>query len=69
VFYLVPGVLGQLAKTAWFVGAAGTVLHYILALASFTLTIWGFVEIGCLRGTAGSNTYGPDPLLQSTRRG
>ena len=69
VFYLVPAVLGQLAKTAWFAGAAGTVLHYIVALASFALTIWGFVEIGCLRGTAGSNTYGPDPLLQSRRRG
>ena len=69
VFYLVPAVLGQLAKTAWFAGAAGTVLHYILALTSFALTIWGFVEIGCLRGTAGSNTYGPDPLLQSRRRG
>src|SRR5437879_9282422 len=35
VFYLVPGVLGQLAKTAWFAGATGAVLHYILALASF----------------------------------
>jgi uncharacterized membrane protein YhaH (DUF805 family) len=69
VFYLVPGVLGQLAKTAWFAGAAGTVLHYILALESFALAIWGFVEIGCMRGTAGSNTYGPDPLLQSKRRG
>jgi len=68
VFYLVPGVLGQLAKTAWFFGATGAVLHYPLALASFALTIWGFVEIGCLRGTAGSNTYGPDPLLQSRRR-
>ena len=69
VFYLVPGMLGQLAKTAWFAGAAGTVLHYILALASFAFTIWGFVEIGCLRGTAGSNAYGPDPLLQARRRG
>jgi len=69
VFYLVPGVLGQLAKTAWFFGATGAVLHYTFALASFALTIWGFVEIGCLRGTAGSNTYGPDPLLQSGRRG
>ncbi len=35
VFYLVPGVLGQLAKTAWFAGVTGAVLHYILALASF----------------------------------
>lgn len=69
VFYLVPGVLGQLAKAAWSAGAAGTALHYILALAAFALTIWGFVEIGCLRGTAGSNTYGPNPLLQPKRRG
>jgi uncharacterized membrane protein YhaH (DUF805 family) len=69
VFYLLPGVLGQIAKAAWFAGAAITVLHYVLALAAFALTIWGFVEIACLRGTAGSNTYGSDPLLQPKRRG
>jgi uncharacterized membrane protein YhaH (DUF805 family) len=68
VFYLVPGLLNQLSKTTWFAGAAGTALYYILALAAFALTIWGFVEIGCLRGTAGSNRYGPDPLLQVKRR-
>jgi uncharacterized membrane protein YhaH (DUF805 family) len=69
VFYLVPGVLGQLAQAAWFAGSAGMVLHYVLALAGFALTIWGFVEIGFLRGTAGSNTYGPDPLIRSKRPG
>lgn len=45
----------------WFTGAAGTTLHFILALAGFALTIWGFVEIGCLRGTAGPNKYGANP--------
>ena len=65
VFYLVPGLLNQLTKTTWFAGTAGTALYYILALTAFALTIWGFVEIGCLRGTAGSNTYGPDPLLRA----
>jgi uncharacterized membrane protein YhaH (DUF805 family) len=69
IFYVVPGVLGQLAEAAWFSGASGTVLHYILVLASLALTIWGFVETGCLRGTAGTNTYGPDPLVQAKRRG
>jgi uncharacterized membrane protein YhaH (DUF805 family) len=44
------------------------VLQTILALAALALTIWGFVEIGCLRGTAGTNTYGPDPLSQPKRR-
>jgi uncharacterized membrane protein YhaH (DUF805 family) len=68
VFYLVPGVLNQLAKTAWFGGAAGTTLYYILVLAAFALTIWGFVEIGCRRGTAGANSYGPDPLLHVKQR-
>jgi len=68
VFYLVPGLLNELAKTTWLAGAAGTALYYILALTAFALTIWGFVEIGCLRGTAGSNTYGPDPLLHAKQR-
>lgn len=31
-------------------------------LAGFALAIWGLVEIGCLRGTAGYNRFGPDPL-------
>ena len=31
-------------------------------LGGFALTIWGFVEIGCRRGTAGYNRFGPDPL-------
>ena len=67
VFCLMPGVLDQFATAAWFAGAAGTALHYILALAGFALTIWGFVEIGCLRGTAGSDAYGPDPLVRAER--
>jgi uncharacterized membrane protein YhaH (DUF805 family) len=63
-FYLVPGVLGHLAKTAWFAGATGTALQHILALAAFALSIWGFVEIGCLRGTTGPNRYGSNPLAR-----
>jgi uncharacterized membrane protein YhaH (DUF805 family) len=68
VFYLAPAMLGPLTKAAWSAGAAAVALHYILALAAFALTIWGFVEIGCLRGTDGSNEYGPNPLLQPKRR-
>ena len=64
LFYGVPAVLGQLAKAVWYPVPAGTALHYILALAGFALTIWGFVGIGCLRGTAGSNKYGPNPLAR-----
>ncbi|MDB5605269.1 MAG: hypothetical protein JWP25_2169 [Bradyrhizobium sp.] len=68
VFYGLPALLGQLAKAAWFAGAAGTVLQYVLALAGFALSIWGFVEIGCLRGTIGPNKYGSNPLLLARRR-
>jgi uncharacterized membrane protein YhaH (DUF805 family) len=68
VFYGLPGALTQIAKFAWPAGTAGAVLQTILALAAFALTIWGFVEIGCLRGTAGTNNYGPDPLLLPKRR-
>ena len=27
--------------------------------------IWAFVELGCLKGTAGENRFGPDPLERS----
>jgi uncharacterized membrane protein YhaH (DUF805 family) len=69
IFCLLPGVLGQLAKVASFAGPARPVPQYVLELLGLALTIWGFVEIGCLRGTAGSNTYGSDPLLQASRHG
>jgi uncharacterized membrane protein YhaH (DUF805 family) len=67
VFYVAPGVPGQLAKAAWFAGGGGTVLHYILALMAFVPAVWGFFELGCLPGTAGSNAYGPDPLVRTKR--
>ena len=67
MFSLLPGVLVQLAKFTGFAGAIGGVLHFVLELAAFALSIWGFVEIGCLRGTAGTNTYGPDPLTEQRR--
>jgi uncharacterized membrane protein YhaH (DUF805 family) len=56
LFYLVPSVLSAAANHA---GDVGFILH----LASFAITVWAFVELGCLRGTVGSNRYGPDPLM------
>jgi uncharacterized membrane protein YhaH (DUF805 family) len=34
-------------------------------LVSLALMIWGFVELGCLRGTVGPNRFGPDPLQRT----
>ncbi len=69
LFYGLPALLGPLAKSASFAGAADVALQYVLTLAGFALSIWGFVEIGCLPGNAGSNRYGPNPILQAKRAG
>jgi len=55
VFYVLPGILSGIGNQ---MGMAGAVLH----LASVVISIWGFIELGCLRGTRGPNAYGPDPL-------
>ena len=34
----------------------------LCGLISLPFSIWAFVEMGCLRGTAGPNKYGDDPL-------
>ncbi len=54
VFYVLPGVLSTIGESL----AAG----WIFSLASFAVSIWALVELGFLRGTAGPNRYGPDPL-------
>ena len=52
-------------------GAAGAVgmtadgallLLKLCVLGGMAIVIWSFVEIGCLRGTAGYNRFGADPL-------
>ena len=52
IFYLLPAVFDG-------IGRSGVPA---LSLVAFAISIWGFVELGCLRGTDGPNTYGPDPL-------
>ena len=55
LFYLLPMALNTLS---YGMGTLGT----ILSLAGFAVSIWGLVELGFLRGTVGTNRYGPDPL-------
>jgi uncharacterized membrane protein YhaH (DUF805 family) len=55
LFYLVPSVLSTAGNHA---GDGGIILE----LVSFAITVWAFVELGCLRGTVGANRFGPDPL-------
>jgi len=39
-----------------------------LSLAFFILGIWGFIELGFLRGTSSTNRFGPDPLEEDDTR-
>jgi len=62
IYVFGPFVLTEPAKglvssaSPWLVAAAVG-----LSLAGLALSVWGFVEIGLLKGTAGPNRYGPDP--------
>src|SRR2546430_13641751 len=56
VFYALPTILSTAADRT------EDVQFITLHLISFGITVWAFVELGCLRGTVGSNRYGPDPL-------
>jgi uncharacterized membrane protein YhaH (DUF805 family) len=56
LFYAAPGILSTAGNRMEEVG------FIILHIISFGISVWAFVELGCLRGTPGPNRYGPDPL-------
>jgi uncharacterized membrane protein YhaH (DUF805 family) len=61
VFLFLPGVLlGMVDGKA---AQASTVLYLAAMLAALVITIWGFVEIGCRRGTRGDNRFGAEPTV------
>src|SRR5216683_522853 len=63
VFILVGGFIFWAAADTVGMSAEWSYLGLRLCvLGGFALVIWGFVEIGCRRGTAGYNRFGPDPL-------
>ena len=57
LFWLGPSLLG-----GWHTAGPDMGGGLVLSLAAGVIAIWGFVELGCLRGTPGPNQYGPDPL-------
>lgn len=42
----------------------GVVIPVLLQFLAAATWIWGFIELGCLRGTVGANNYGPDPIVR-----
>ena len=61
IFYFLPALLSG-TGTAMEIGTGSRGASGLFSLVSFGISIWGFVELGCLRGTVGPNDYGPDPL-------
>jgi uncharacterized membrane protein YhaH (DUF805 family) len=57
LFYVAPNVASAIGTAS---GDSG--LLAVAGLVNLAISIWAFVEMGCLRGTAGTNRYGPDPL-------
>jgi uncharacterized membrane protein YhaH (DUF805 family) len=45
--------------------AAPTTLSLVLSLVTLVIGIWALVELGFLKGTAGPNQHGPDPLARA----
>src|SRR5207244_10023273 len=68
LFYIAPSVLFGLGAVIWIIGiaadasGAATGIAFVFFAAGFALSVWAFIELGCLRGTVGPNRYGPDPL-------
>jgi uncharacterized membrane protein YhaH (DUF805 family) len=58
VFYVVPALLDTIGERLGGIGI-------VFTLVGLGVWVWGLVEVGFLRGTAGPNRYGPDPLDMS----
>lgn len=67
-FFLAPTLIRSVADL---IGTTGNPLNpnmldflltSIFTIAFAIVGIWAFIELGCLRGSVGTNQYGPDPL-------
>jgi uncharacterized membrane protein YhaH (DUF805 family) len=61
LFMGVPGLLSIFAALGVVAGGSREVADFINALG-LPLSIWWLIEMGCLKGAAGPNEYGEDPL-------
>ena len=57
LFFVFPGLFDQFADR---LGDSYPVMF--IGLVSFICCVWGFIEMGFLRGTTGTNRFGADPL-------
>jgi uncharacterized membrane protein YhaH (DUF805 family) len=57
LLYFGPAILAAAQRSV-----DGALASLVLGLGAFAVSIWSLVELGFLRGTSGSNRFGPDPL-------
>jgi uncharacterized membrane protein YhaH (DUF805 family) len=62
LFFIVPIALNGRINGWSLGGQLGETADIIFHLVATAISIWAFIELGCLRGTQGMNAYGPDPL-------
>jgi uncharacterized membrane protein YhaH (DUF805 family) len=64
LFFVMPGLYsqfgGRLEEDSWFAFLMGT--------NALVFSVWGFVEMYCLKGSKGTNRFGTDPLAPPDRR-
>ena len=63
-FFVAPSFANDL--TGWLDDSILSFLAFPIGLALFVLCIWGFVELGFLRGSFATNRFGPNPRSVST---
>lgn len=61
LFNVAPALLAA-TGIALAIGSSSWAPATIFGLAALAIVVWAFVLLGCLRGTVGPNSYGPDPL-------
>ena len=62
LFYVLPFVLVLLGLMFDVTGDGSSTATLVLGILALAVMLWAFVELGCLRGTIGTNAYGPDPI-------
>ena len=65
-FLLVPSIITAVTDMLGLTSGSNILgpLDYVLSGFVLIVTVWFFIDLGCLRGTVGNNQYGPDPLVE-----
>jgi hypothetical protein len=62
-FVVVPVLYGHFADRL-----PDSFLSMLLGLVVLVLSVWGWIEMACLKGTAWTNRFGPNPLGKQQSR-